>query len=337
MWNIVAWKHYETYCNMCSVRILADDARYHCKDCKYSVCTECSSDLLGRKTNSQTSAIFQNHFFSPPTAAEGRTTPGGQSLGIGPGKVQPGDLFLCGPDRWGIHHVILSIGQMQPDPQMQMFLANTVPELDLQGMDIFTCETIESTRSLKGREIVWYRAKNFFARDRATGESLMVGDIGKDQGELELHYEPVRVKMLMHPLRQGHGGPAFNPQAFQQALEISAYVSKHWSLTTAVKGLLSRQRAKSLNPEGFTTRETRVALLEDLERRWEVRPICASVAIMVWQRYFKIACGPGPEGEDQAVKYILRYMPLFSDKTLPSALIKELSKCGWVLRGNLDA
>merc|ERR1719387_3280187 len=71
MWNMVAWKHYETSCNMCSAKILADDARYFCKDCKYSVCTECSSALLGRQTNTAASAIYQNHFFNAPTAGVG--------------------------------------------------------------------------------------------------------------------------------------------------------------------------------------------------------------------------------------------------------------------------
>jgi len=222
---------------------------------------------------------------------------------------------------------------MRPaDPEMDDCIKQDMQEV--RGMDVFCCETIESTRAVQGKQIVWYAALTFFARNRKTGEAFMVADIARGSSTLELEAEPVKVKLLMHPMRPGHGGPTFNPQAFQEALQMAAETSKHWSLRTAVKGFLNRRDAEGMDPDDYSDSQARATLLEDLERRWDMRPICTSVAIMVWQRYFKIV---GSKNSDEAAKLILRWMPLFSDKTLPSALVKELSKCGWIVRGNLDA
>lgn len=79
-----------------------------------------------------------------------------------------------------------------------------------------------------------------------------------------------------------------------------------------------------------------MALLKELKGRWNQKPICTSVAIQVWQRYFKFDAGEGPAAADKAAQNILRFMPVLSDRTLPSALIKMLSTCGWQLRGNID-
>lgn len=225
---------------------------------------------------------------------------------------------------------------MSPDPHAAQWIWSDIHEV--RGMDIYSCDTVESTRHLQGREIFWYVARSYFARDPRTGETVVVGDKGKDSDVLEFHAEPVKVKMLAHPLRSGHGGPSFDVHAFQRALEISATTSQRWSLNTAVRGMLSRRQTQGLDPDDYSTQQSRFAMLEDLQKRWEKRPICTSVAIMVWQRYFMLVSGgQGYDAADIAARHILRWMPLLSDKTLPSALIKELSKCGWVMRGNLDA
>lgn len=321
IWNKVTWWHYQTNCDLCKNQITSQDARYYCKECKYSVCMECSAKLLA-------GGAAAGRGFQPPTALGLPHQDNGQST------VQPGDIFLCGPDKWGIHHCVMSIGQMRPSHRTAASIKQEMPELD--GMDFFSCDTIESTRSMQGKEIVWYPATSFFARSRQTKEAFLVADIGKGTEALVLCAEPVQVKLLMHPFRRGNGGPAFDLQAFRKALEVSAEASQHWSIKTAVQGFMTR-RDGGLDPNDYPDPQSRVALMQDLQRRWEMRPICTSVAIMVWQRYFKFVSGCGPEATDLAAQRILRWMPLLSDKTLPSALIKELSKCGWVMRGNLDA
>merc|ERR1719198_2227543 len=120
----------------------------------------------------------------------------------------------------------------------------------------------------------------------------------------------------MHPLRKGHGGPEFDTKVFAQAVQLSAVVSQRWGLGTALKGLFTRQ--ESLELDDYPTPGSRRKLLEELTARWSSSPICSSVVIMVWQYYFKTACG----SPDSAAQCILRYMPLFSDQTMPSVLLK---------------
>merc|ERR1712014_484275 len=91
-------------------------------------------------------------------------------------------------------------------------------------------------------------------------------------------------------------------------------------------------RMSRLNAGKYSTSESRAKLMEELRSRWEQRPICSSVAILVWQRYFQLAAGDSPEGDNLAVEQILQWMPVFNDTTAPSALVNVLSTCGWVLR-----
>jgi hypothetical protein len=330
LWNKVSWWHYEGKCDVCSKKIGAEDARYNCKECRYNVCMECTSWLLARNRD-------KRKIFVPPTADVG-TRNAYQANPQGPSKVQPGDILLVGPDRWGIHHVVLSTGHMRPDPETGKMLKQEMPEL--RGTDIYSCQTIESTHAslTSGKEIVWYVAKSYIARNRVTGEAMLVADIADGEDTLEFFEKPVQVKMLMHPCRPGHGAPPFDKSAFAQALEVCAQTSKAWSIKTAVNGILKRRDLQALDPEAYPDAASRAALLEGMKKRWETRPICTSVAIMVWQRYFMLSSigSSRAEATDIAAQNILRWMPLLSDRTLPSGLIKELSKCGWVMRGNLD-
>merc|ERR1712100_383111 len=118
-WNKVSWWHYQTDCDVCNGCITSEDARYFCKECKYSVCMDCSSKLLARRR-------LPDGVFLPPTSDVAAAYP---ELTKGPGKVQPGDIFLCGPDKWGIHHCVLSIGQMRPDIKGAKLIKDQMPEL----------------------------------------------------------------------------------------------------------------------------------------------------------------------------------------------------------------
>jgi len=203
-------------------------------------------------------------------------------------------------------------------------------------VELWSCPTIESTRNRKGRDHAWFPTMTIYSRDLTTGDAAMVGVREPNTLHFEHFDKPIPVKLLMHPLRRGHGGPPFDAQAFEQAVQLSAVMSQHWGLSTALKAITSMQ--ESLDPEDYPTPDVRRKLLEELTSRWTSRPICSTVVIMVWQYYFKIACGgAGPASEDLAVQQILRWMPVLADKTMPSVLLKVLTTRGWVLRGNLDA
>jgi hypothetical protein len=208
---------------------------------------------------------------------------------------------------------------------------------ELQSMDIFSCSTIESTAQAQGEDVVWYPSQYYIARDRKNGEAMFVADMPHGSNEFEIA-DPIPVKLLLHPFRPGHLGPPLDLSMFRQSVEECAVGSKAWSLKTAAKGMTRRRKATYvMNDSKYPDPESRVELLDEIHKRWQGKPICTSVIIMVWQRYLEMAAGGGPDAPDLAAQYILRFMPLWSDSTLPSGLLKELSMCNWVMRGNIDA
>merc|ERR1712039_905496 len=111
--------------------------------------------------------------------------------------------------------------------------------------------------------------------------------------------------------------------------------SQHWCQITALKGLMARRVA--LDPKDYPDQDARARLMDDLKRRWTYPPICASVAIKVWQKYFDISCSsPGGVACDEAVQQILKWIPLRADQCMPSNLVKVLSTHGWLLRIGID-
>jgi hypothetical protein len=241
-----------------------------------------------------------------------------------------GDIFLCGPDKWGIHHAVLSCDKMD---LADSDIADMIREdCDLSSdMDIFSCTTVEVTREYEGIDFPWYKAQSFFACD-SSGRLLQVADIADGTDTIQCNEEPVPSKLLLHPLRRERqgAGPKFDPDLFASTIELCARNSQSWSKKTALKAITARR--KSLDPEDYKSTESRAKLMADLRSRWEQRPICSSVAILVWQRYFELSSGTGRKGENLAVEQILRWMPVFNDTTAPSALVNVLSTCGWVLR-----
>jgi len=248
-----------------------------------------------------------------------------------PESVMAGDIFFCGPDKWGIHHAVLSCGEMSlADSDVVDMIRN---DCDLSSdMEIFTCTTVEVTREYEGSEFPWYKAQSFFACDPC-GRLSQVADIAEGTNRITFNVAPIPAKLLLHPLREREGlkGSPFKPEIFAEAIELCARNSQSWSKKTALKAIAAGRMSR-LNAGKYATSESRTKLMEELRSRWEERPICSSVAILVWQRYFQLAAGDSPEGDNLAVEQILQWMPVFNDTTAPSALVNVLSTCGWVLR-----
>jgi hypothetical protein len=228
---------------------------------------------------------------------------------------------------WGIHHAVLSCSDMRI---VDDDLAETIrEECKLSSeTDIFSCDTVEVTRAYQGQDYPWYKSESYFACDPC-GRISIAGDSAEGSDSLGLCSTPVPVKLLLHPLRGGSGSQ-FNSEAFAAAIDQCARESQRWSKKTALKALAARP--KGLNPDKYTDAESRGKLMAQLRTRWEQRPICSSVAILVWQRYFELVAGPMPDSDNLAAQQILRWMPVLNDKTLPSGLVNILSTRGWVLR-----
>jgi len=244
-----------------------------------------------------------------------------------------GDIFFCGPDRWGIHHVVLCCGEMTTaDTEITEKIVRHHPELARET--VLCCNTIECTRPFRGQDFPWYPAESVYVLRRATGELLLVGDIADGSLVLGITDQPVPVKILLHPFRSGRSDAPFDGGVFRAAMERCARESRRWSKGTALKAITARRSC--LSADEYPDPDSRQELMEQLRRSWDKKPICSSVAIKVWQRYFEMLCPPGPKGLDLAAQHILRWMPVLSDRTAPSMLLKTLSTCGWMLRSSFS-
>merc|ERR1719343_1671883 len=84
------------------------------------------------------------------------------------------------------------------------------------GVEVWSCETVESTALQVGETSWWFRTTSLFARDKHSGRTELVADIPFDRaGCLEVAEKPVPVKFLLSPLRQEYGGPGINADAFE--------------------------------------------------------------------------------------------------------------------------
>merc|ERR1711972_793400 len=162
--------------------------------------------------------------FPPTSALHGAV----KAYSPGPQRALPGDIILCGLDKWGIHHCVLVVGMMQRDPVAARSIKDALP--DLEAMDIFSCHTIECSASSQGNDFVWYPANQYFARDRTTGEACLVADIPDGDDEIVLCSNRPQVKLLLHPCRPGHKGPQFHMTAFKQSVEACSQASRAWSI-----------------------------------------------------------------------------------------------------------
>merc|ERR1719492_645270 len=111
-------------------------------------------------------------------------------------EVTAGDIFLFGPDRWGIHHAVLSRGRMRA-AQLDIVEFLELPA----GAEVFQCLTIESTQSRQGEDTDCYPATTYF--QRVDGETVVVADLATGSDELQVADPPVALKVLLHPLCDG--------------------------------------------------------------------------------------------------------------------------------------
>lgn len=314
---------WDVECDLCGAIINYADGRYRCKECDYDLCLPCA------------------HRLQDPTPTSKLTRHLGSSFGLpAPGlnagsHVTCGDLIFCGPDAWGVHHVVVVCGPLKRDPEAAGLL-NLPPHFET-----FAAETVESNRHQEGRETLWYRVTSIYARDVRSGEVYLVGDTRPGSTVIE-RCSKVPVKILFHPCREGSEGPTMMPNLWAEALEEMSELSGQWSLMTAMQALVSSASRQGLDPEDYPSPEDREELMEELEESWSSRPICSACAIRLWQRYFQLLAERHSDArhgsvQDQAAQHILRWIPLVSDQTSPSLLLKVLSRCGWTLRGSLIA
>jgi len=296
--------------NSCYSHVQCDDceeicdgkaSHYQCKECDYVLCNDCARNCLGLPKRTER---------GPPLA------------------IQTGDIFLAGPDKFGIHHVILVKSGWQEVDQEIFELLDVPPQ-----SEVLCCDTIESTQGSVGKETWWYPTKTYFVRDKTNGVLLLVADLPPGGEVLEQAIDPVPTKILLSPFRPQNGGPELDEAAFLEVIDKAASKSVRYGKRTAVRSVITGIfHMESIHSENYSTPEMREELLDRIKKSWKERPICATVAVQCWQRYLLKTS----DDNEEALQQIVRYMPHWCHKSTPSALVKSLTTTGWVLSDTAD-
>jgi hypothetical protein len=296
-------------CSSCSTLISDDDSKYTCKSCNVTYCKDCSRAQLGLPTT--------------------RDSDGDEGPCV---QILAGDILLCGPDALGIHHVVLVTSELVKEPGLGAYL-------DLEpGVEVWSCNTIESVQNSKGDNWWWYPARSFFGRDPYKRAAYLVADQPNLRGDIEA-IVPVPMKIIISPLRTEFGGPGIDEEVYSQAVRAGAEASKQYShvtrFTMAVSYVMQQLNLQDghIVAARYPTPDSRTTLLQAIKATWDRPPICSTVPIQCWQRYFVMMAGNDSE---VAIDLILRYMPILCHTALPATLTKELTKFGWVLRDHLE-
>jgi len=310
-------------CHKCGGQISKKDAYYRCAQCDLNYCMVCMAQTMS-PTYKRPSSLSDGSLHVAKEHASARKP----LL-----EVLPGDVFLCGPDYWGIHHTVLSCERLVPAEKR-------VRDALTQGNDkveILKCGTVETSQTaLSGGDTKWYQTCSYYSRNLETGATQLIGDMIPGSNNLEIYSEAVPVKVLLHPLRPHCGGPELDEKTFDKVVHKASAQSKSYGRITALEAFVAG--TPKLRRADFPNVASRHRLFEDLIKRWERPPICTSVVIMVWQMYFAaLFSGAGNWAADLVVQHILEWIPLWCDKTTPSMLVKSLTESGWMLKNNFDA
>lgn len=292
----------EMTCEKCEENCGDQDSCYLCNDCDMVYCNHCARETLGLPVLKSSSNELVD--------------------------ILPGDVFFAGPDKWGIHHVILArSGWLEPDPEVREVL-----EIE-PGLEVLACNTIESTQGSVGDETWWYPTVTFFTRNPQDGSACIVADLPPGSRTLEQAMNPVAAKVLLHPLRGESQNLELDVAAFEEVVRRAASESKKYGKATAVRSVISAlsRSEGQINPDKYGLESDE--LLDKLKKTWESRPICASVAVKCWQRYFEFTS----ESVEETVDKILKFIPHWCDKSTPSALIAGLTSRGWVVCDKFNA
>mmetsp|Transcript_19814 Transcript_19814/g.35252 ORF Transcript_19814/g.35252 Transcript_19814/m.35252 type:complete len:389 (+) Transcript_19814:64-1230(+) len=305
-------------CEGCGDKLTITEVHYRCRTCGETLCLNCA-----RLQRSIPMLLTPDDPYSIINLAGG-------------------DIIFAGPTAFGIHHVILVVGGLTLDMAMKAFLETdeAAQDMDFTPYDqVWHCNTIESTQNSAGINSWWYASRSYFKRDPISREARLIADWVDDDSIMNIAAKPIPFKILLHPLRREFGGPGLNEPIFQETVKERAEHSMKYGKATAVKAWLHQRLQQNFGiadrarPRDYNTPEAREKLMERYEKSWEKAPICASVAVKVWQKYFLNIHGGN---KDAAALDIMKYMPCFCQAITPSQLTEVLASCGWQIVDNLE-
>lgn len=234
-----------------------------------------------------------------------------------PTVVQMGDvLFVEGNGRVAqigtsgglMGHVLVALGPLTAlDVASVEELVAVCPHLD--GACMWRVETLESCRQRAGL----HQAEMILRVEPATGRMLLVAELANNSMTI-LSDESVEIFQSPPKVRSQLDG-----RIVSEVVNEMKECEQNWSFRTAARAFFTSAPVRAATD--------RTHLLDELQRCWDVAPICTSIVIVFWQRCLcRIAIATG----QPQIEMILRYMPLKADRGLPGELVRAMRRCRWI-------
>jgi hypothetical protein len=180
--------------------------------------------------------------------------------------------------------------------------------------------TMESCRAQEG-----FHETEYFVYIDGMGQILFQGEnaFGEDD-PLTKYVEPQIVQVFQSPRKLREN---FRPQIMHNVLNAMRDRQASWSWSTAVRAFLFSAEMQHRESSQQDT-------LNDIRKCWLTDPICTSVVIVFWQRYLCELAAEQNAMHNQnqsstALDWIMAWMPLKADRSLPGDLLNSLETCGW--------
>lgn len=240
--------------------------------------------------------------------------------------LRPGDVLCTQGDGGGLMRLGATGGFMG-----HVLLVTAQPRCVLQGSReailfqnawpegvrvLWLVRTMESTRSSQG----YSESEYLMHVDDRTGRFLTIAEeINNVIHKLEKP-EPIDIWQCPEALRRG-----FRYDIMLKVLDEIRCFEGNWSWVTAVRAFFLSAQVSEDND----------SMLHELQQCWMAEPICSSLIVMFWQRYFceyadSHNAHPGPNTtEVDALDLIMEWMPLKCDRALPGDVMSTMRECGW--------
>merc|ERR1719454_2351504 len=208
-------------------------------------------------------------------------------------------------------HALDMHGHLACTFKRELLQSGMVQELSWHRTKLFSVCAVESSRGAKGlSEINVVLSLDERGRVHLCGEyGIGFITINETHDEVHIWNSPAKFR-----------GSNFRLDLMREVLQDMRACTLDWSWATAVRAFMLSSNIS--NQQGG------LITIKDIEQGWQAEPICTSIVVIFWQRYFhKLASA---ESRDP-LSLILEFMPLKADRVLPGELLTAMLSHGWSL------
>lgn len=255
-------------------------------------------------------------FPMPRTQSYGSPRSGHSKVDGFAGEICPGDVLnIIGKEttitRLGaagglMGHVLLAVSSPVPINKHSE-VGRAFRKFRCKGRnELYSVAIVECSRDTEGL----YQASLVLCVDE-TGRVLLCGEHGR--GEMS-YYDNLDEVHIWHSPSEFRG-ENFRRDVMCDVLEAMRSNQQNWSWSTAVRAF-------------FMSGTVAPMTLKEVHESWQAEPICTSIVVIFWQRYFdRLADLNNIDSLDM----ILEHMPLRADRVLPGELLTTMLSRGWSL------